>query len=303
MSYDCYCFICGCPSIGISSSYLKDKIQEYIEIYENEMNKKKKNKFDNDFKKLYEQYNENKNQFMTKCLNFIKHTKWMNNTTMLLYNDQIIHNCKYKYNNFMKNSKRYSLEISTYDINEYPFGVYVHTDCWKYIKDKYNIELKYSIIPLLKGSYIFNPIKFIKYGEIEKYMEQYFNFIGIILDNKEYLCSSPLLKDKNINQINKNFKKLKIKLGRNSPNISASFYKKDTIKFGNDKYFWIIKNGKWNKINEEPIKVKIDKTKYNKHYKKFENIGLYNDKPLFILQVNKNDIDVLTLSNYIDYIK
>lgn len=51
-----------------------------------------------------------------------------------------------------------------------------------------------------KGNYkIFN----FSYGHIEKYWNQFFRFDQIILDKKQYLCSSPLKNDKNITHLKK----------------------------------------------------------------------------------------------------
>jgi hypothetical protein len=90
-------------------------------------------------------------------------------------------------------------------------GVFIHTDCYKYIKLKFNIKLKYSNLPLIdnrKKNY-YKPFEYINYGDIENYWHQDFQFEKLYIDNKQYLCSSPLKNDKNISQINKNVNAMK----------------------------------------------------------------------------------------------
>jgi hypothetical protein len=99
----------------------------------------------------------------------------------------------------------------------------IHTDCWNYIKNKYNKELKYSDLKMIQyDNYsvniqpmIFNiknekekmllfPPLNIDYGEIKHYWSKDYGFLidNIIKDNKEYLLYSPLAQEKKLSRYN-----------------------------------------------------------------------------------------------------
>jgi hypothetical protein len=230
-----------------------------------------------------------------------KQSKWMDKCSMLLINDQVIHNVTEVACNitFCNKSRKLCAEHIDKNINllkncsfmdDTKYGIFIHTDCWKYIKKSYKIELKYSYLPKIIN---------INYGDIENYWEQEFNFQGILNDNKQYLCSSPLKNDKNINQIKKNINSLKIKNDPNrvGPSISATFYDPGDIRIGKNKKFWIIRNNRWQEINDNVIKIKLDinitkiSKKKENYLKKIPFIGQYNTIPIFISsykKINKN---------------
>jgi hypothetical protein len=177
----------------------------------------------------------------------------------------------------------------------------------------YNIKLTYSNLPLIdngKPNY-YKPFEYINYGEIEHYWEQEFEFINICIDKKQYLCSSPLKNDKNISKINKNINGMKISnkyILRPSPPISATYYKNNNIKLGNNGKLWIVKNGKWNEINEDMCKINItvDLTKINSKQKSFLKklsfIGQFNNYGVFVKNIifkNKSIfiLDLITTIN------
>jgi hypothetical protein len=247
---------------------------------------------------------------------------------MLLINNKVEHNCREA-----GNLATFENENGTYEYIEYSFdakdpfelinenyGRFLHTDCYEYIKLKYNIELKYNNLPLPLNdrTYGNKPIQFVDYGGIKKYWEQYFDFIKIFLNNKQYLCSSPLENDKNITQIKKNINSIKLSnkyLLRPSPPVSATFYADDIIKVGNNGKLWIIKNCKWNEIKKEVCEISIifyydTKTKKNKQkinkkqinfLRKISYIGQYNKYGSFIkyFTINKN-IGYATILTTID---
>jgi hypothetical protein len=277
--FDVYCLVCGNPCHSMLNT-------EYVE----EIIKTKKKHY------IYEAYLKNPN--LIKDLNkFKKTTSWMANCTMLLTNNEIVHNCKEISCNFIfadKNRK----QIYTHLIEDYntirpllyenrDSGVFIHTDCYKYLKLKYNIKLNYGNLPLIDNR------KNINYGDIENYWQQEFQFEDIYIDNKQYLCSSPLKNDRNISQINKNIKAMKISnkyILRPSPPISAVFYANNNIKVGNNGKLWIIKNGKWNEINKDyevhKINIKFDFNKINNKQKTFIKklsfISQYNNHGIFV---------------------
>ena len=135
----------------------------------------------------------------------VKDTQWMNKCSILLEDNKVIHGVKEMNCNtsFCKKNKCYEHMSPASLKTKEPNGFFIHTDCWKYIKDKYNIKLKFGDLPPYKLTY--TTIFDINYGDIENYWEQNFNFSKIVSDKKEYLCSSPLKNDKNISQIKKNF--------------------------------------------------------------------------------------------------
>jgi len=263
---------------------------------------------DEEIKSSYSKYTKSiikklqtKENIVAEIKELSKDVKWMDKCSMLLENDEVIHGVKEINCNvtFCKNGKCYehiSPGLDNYD--KIPNGFFIHTDCWKYIKNNYNINLKFSNLPPYSLTY--SKIFKIDYGDIEKYWEQDFDFAGVVFDNKKHLCSSPLKNDKNISQIKKNISKLKLKNEpeRKGPMISATFYKEGDIKIGNNKRFWIIKGNKWVEINEKPIKmkIKVDLNELNKKQQKFiENIpyiGQYNKEPIFLIAVKTTKSNV-----------
>ena len=299
--FDIYCLICGNPYHGLYSHYI-DYVKEII------LNKKK------DI--IYEAYLKNPN-LIKDLKKMIKDTLWMNNCTMLLTNNEVKHNCEETSCNGLfsdiKNKNSYTHLIQKYNVcyyHKYSIeGVFIHTDCYKYIKLKYNIKLTYSNLPLIDNK----SFEYINYGEIENYWHQEFEFINICIDKKQYLCSSPLKNDKNILKINKNINEMKISnkyILRPSPPISATFYENNNIKVGNNGKLWIVKNSKWNEINEDICKINItvDLTKINSKQKSFLKklsfIGQFNNYGVFVKNItfkNKKEsifiLDLITTYN------
>ena len=121
------------------------------------------------------------------------------------------------------------------------------------------------------------------------------------------------MKQKNINQINKNIKALKIKINRPSPSVSATFYEKGDYKIGNNNKIWIIKNGKWVDLHVSNVKkiidIKIDdeKSKTFKFLKNISHCGLYSKNPIFLLNIIKkgkiNKYIVYTTEDYAKKLK
>lgn len=177
------------------------------------------------------------------------------------------------------------------------YGVFIHTDCWKFVKNEYNIELNYSNLPIIEKDILSHKIfNFINYGAIEKYWNQYFNFISVIVDKNEELCMSPLKSNLVAKNIKKIISQLKIKNNpeRRGPTVSATFYNNGLYKVGVNGNIWIIKNNKWFEIKDT-----ITITNYNKKIKKIAYIGDVNDKPLFVVKHNFNkkidEYDILTI--------
>ena len=273
-----------------------------LEYFKEEISKSY-SKYPNDQIKIL---HENKN-ILTNLKKLSNNIKWLKKCSMLLEDNRVIHGVKEINCNvtFCKNTICYehiSLALDNY--NKELNGIFIHTDCWKYIKNTYNINLNFSNLPPHIQSY--TKVFDIDYGDIEKYWGQDFNFLKIVNDKKEYLCSSPLKEDKNISQIKKNISKLNLKNEpeRKGPMVSATFYKEGDIKIGNNNNFWIIKGNKWVEINQKPIKIKIkiDIGKLDKKQRKFLDsvpyIGHYNKNPIFIISVNDDMIELILLESY-----
>lgn len=296
--WDVFCFICGNPcNTSFDIEYMRESIDKNTKSKNNSLNKNIKSKLiiDKEIKEFY------------------KNTQWMNKCSILLANNRVIHNVSEIACNVIFSDKKISVEhISSLDNNlfNYPYGIFIHTACLKYIKTHYKIDLKFSYLPPVIPSK--NKLFDIKYGDIEKYWEQQFNFIDIVLHNKKYLCSNPLKNDKNIAQIKKNISKLKFKNDpiRKGPNVSASFFVEGTIKIGNNKKFWIKKGNKWIEMNEKLINIKIDidfsklSKKQQSYIGKLPFIGEFNTEPIFIVDVshkkNKYTIKLILAESYKD---
>ena len=260
--WDIFCCICG-------NSYRQLDNYDYEEF-----NKLTSNK----------EYNE-----------LIKKSKWLLNCTMLLQNNKVIHGCKEIGCNIEfqgKNGIQYTAvdydNIIPYIGNNSNIGIFIHTNCWKYVKIKYKVELKYSDIPLTLINKRFKPS--IKYGDITKYQSQDMQYYKMFQDNNIYMISDPLKNDKmNSIRLKKIISQFKLKtIKRPSPSMSATFHKTNDIRLGNNEKFWIIKNNKWFEI-KEPIVLKtiiIDykKTKMNiiKEINSIPQIGEKNTKLLFV---------------------
>lgn len=256
-----YCFICG-----NSCHPFNEGIFYEFENIENQSNK-------NMIFKLKDLYDK---------------TKWLESCTLLLENNQVIHgaeehSCSI---DFYKGREHYEHISCAKFTNKNLKCIFLHDDCYQYVKTKYGIELTFGHLPPynVKSINLFN----IKYGEIEKYQKQDYDFPQIIKDRKQYLCLSPLLDGKNITQINKNIRALNLKNDpkRKGPAVSATFYKTGDIKLGNNGMFWTISKGKWAEIKEKPKRIKIKLNNDTVPINKIPFIGQHNTKPIFLLSLD-----------------
>lgn len=280
--WDCFCFICG------------NSCHEPFKTDDDEYN------VPNDFKKKL---------------------KWLNKCTFLTQDNKIIHGCKEvgcniefedKNKNTYEQLMKYNVPNSNYKqipLNtHFQYGIFLHTDCWRFIKKEYNLELKYGDLPIFYSNIGLDKIfTQIDYGIIEKYWSQDFDFKNLYTSGMEYLSESPLTNKKNALRIKRNVSKLKIKNnnGRKSPITSATFYKENDIKIGCDGEFWIKSGSKWNKMSgkiiTKKIIIKFDDKKQINLINNIPQIGYFNTKPIFIKSIKKNqkefDISVVMLKN------
>jgi hypothetical protein len=229
-------------------------------------------------------------------------TKWLHKCTFLTLNNEIVHGCRETSCNIsftdgkrrfdhltiyenMDNAKLYSINTLSEWCDNY--GVFIHTDCWKFVKKHLNIELKYGDLFIDKSH-----TSRINYGKIDTYWGQEFNFRKVCEDNNEYLCESPLKNKHNAKRIKKIISSLKLRVGRKSPSISATFFKKGTIKIGNDGNFWIVDKNKWIKMSGEIKKTTIIINRKNKKHVNFlkttSQIGELSTIPCFVQSFGKN---------------
>lgn len=303
--WDVFCFICGNPCHSMLKSYI-DYVEEMI-------NEEINSSYKPFIKKMIKDLKERPN-IIKELKDLYKNTLWMNKCSMLLANDKVVHNLTEDSCNIVFVNKSIAAEhMTTFNnLYSYPYGIFIHTDCLKYIKKEYKIDLKFSYLPPVEPSdyKLFN----VNYGDIEKYWEQEYNFKRIILDNKKYLCSSPLKNDKNIKQIKKNINNFKLKNdpNRKGPMVSATFYNEGEIKIGNNNKFWIIKGNKWIEMNDKIINIKLnikpyDKKLTSKERKYLENLsfrGESNTEPIFINNILEKgagyELELILLELYRD---
>ncbi len=282
--WDIFCFACGNTCHSLSSDY----IQNFMELYKEHINSKSKKK--SYYTKLFYQISSDPD-FFSKLKVLNKKTQWLNKCTFLTIDDRVIHGCKEIGCNIdFKDTKGniYSQDLNTQIISKLTtnLGIFIHTDCWKYIKSQYGLNLKYSDIPVIKEPKQFYKINSkIKYGLIEKYWEQDFNFMQVVLDSNEYICETPLKNKANSVRIKKILTQLKINTDkkRTGPSVSATFYPESTYKIGLDKEIWEKKSGRWVKVSE-PIKTSTVEISDDipKKIQKIVGIGEPSDKPIFI---------------------
>jgi hypothetical protein len=295
--FDLFCFICGNTYHSMYSDF-KSEFLGNIEYYK----KNPKSRSGIKYKKYLAMYEKDPKLF-DKIEEFVKKTEWMNSCTFLTVTNKIIHGCVNKScaNEFVDENGTYYTHDPNNNYNYIYInnirGLFIHTDCWKYINQKYKIQLKFSDLPILPNKNILKDFDFVNYGEIQYYWEQNFDFLELYVDKKLYLCSSPLTKDKNISQITKNFSTLKIKGGRKGPLTSATIYNNNIYKIGNNSNIWQIKNGKWVEIKDKIVKktITVKNNKLNGIISDIKFIGENNKKPIFVENVISSK-DQLTIN-------
>jgi len=307
--FDIFCFVCGNPSHSANL-----QIDTYLNDYNNYkklLNKKKlNNKEINSVKyytKIFKNHTPKKSEQM---IQLVKDTKWMDKCSMLTLDDKIIHNVKEISCNtqFVDKHKNLYEHLSLSYDNSSPCGVFIHTDCLKYINKKIGINIKCKHLPLTNITE--DKILPINNGEIEKYWGQEFEFIDIIENNKTYFCTSPLKNGKNIGQINKNISQLKIKKEeRPSPFVSATFYKNGLHKIGNNNKIWYTNGGRWVIINEPLMLIHVipNNSKQKKILYNLSRFGLHSNYPAFIVEIKNTRVDIeytiLTIESFKEKLK
>lgn len=300
MCIDYYCFICG---------------MTYWHNIENM-----------DYDEFIETKNLSQKDISRERYKMIQNSKFIDKISILTIDDDLVHmayntDCNVLF--LSKNTKDiYSVQPSYIESNSYEacneiYGKLVHTDCWKYIKNEQNIEIKYSHLPMKKKYEVdsninqkFPPLN-INYGKIAEYWsnEVDFQFDKLLLDKNDYMCFSPLTNEKNAMRINKIFSQLHIKKEkRTGPNISATMHNENTYRIGNDMKIWMKNNGKWTLVKDSITKSFTNiKLKNKENFYKMPRIGQASDEPIFINKLKFYDdscdimeFDLITTKYYLE---
>jgi len=216
--------------------------------------------------------------------------KWLENFYILFDDNNVSNSAKDNSDNMsnvvpLKYSGDNGLMLS-YKYNKKTFenefvGLCIHCDCYSFIKTKIGIKLKFSHFPFnicKKNNLKLFIINSAFYNPINKYQNQFFNYEKLIDDKNEYLITSPLKNIKKQHQILRIFNRYKIKVGRNSPLSSATWYKSGDVKIGEDGNFYYISKRKWIRIMNYKIETK--KCKIYESHKNLSNcyLDLLNHK-------------------------
>ena len=194
--------------------------------------------------------------------------KWMHKCTLLLNNNNLVHDTKEIAcnTNFYDKKKKRNFTSLLYFPKSF---IVVHTDCWKFCKKELGISLKYSDFPFHKISpNNFFVIDGVNYKPISNYWEQYFRV-------DEYLKAGYSLELPR-KFIKNTISQLKIKKDRMGPSISATYYKNNNLLVGNDGKIWKINNKKWVKATDvisQKLSIKIPIT--NKNQQILEDVCKY----------------------------
>lgn len=301
--WDIFCFLCGNPCHRASID-LKDIFIENVEYYESLKSPNKKKTYLDEYIGLnnYNEYKSDPKKFLAKLTKFCQSTTWLSKCTFLSGNNKIVHGCKEVSCNIDfvdKNNNKY-FNQSTFESNDTMYGIFIHTDCWKFILKEFDLKLTYSHLPIVNINITENKVfNFVDYGKIEDYWSQDFNFIKMLSDSNDELSTSPLKSDivgKNIKRV---FTKLKIKTdGRQGPFASATFYSNNTYKIGSNGNIWIKKSGKWIELKDTVIYDLVPTNKYA--IKKPVYIGSANMEPIFVVEFEKNKQTVISTIEYLN---
>lgn len=298
--WDIFCCLCGNPCHGLlpqSEEIFLDDMSYYEKI---KNSNDKKNKWQKTkLKSIYDYYIKNPDFIKTIKL-YYKITNWMNSCTFLTIDNRIVHHCKEVSCNIEFTDNKNNIYIHSGKEELQPnYGIFIHTDCWKYVKNEYKISLNYSHLPIEEQEITSNQLfNFIKY-DAEKYWSQDYDFVKAIIENKNLLFKPSENNSSVPKQIKKVITKLKLRTDKNrkSPINSASFYEVDTYKIGLNSNIWVIRGGKWielSKDNLTKIKITIPNNKTQKLINKMSYIGEINNIPVFIInqKTNKNNVEL-----------
>ena len=192
--------------------------------------------------------------------------KWMNRCSMLLQNNSVVHGLKEISCNVEFCKKGFcATHLTPWSKKEEPdesYGLFLHTDCWKFVKKKYGIALTMNDLPPI--DYFNKWMTKSQFSELEGEKS---------ISSKKLMARCALLK-------------ITAKMGeRKGPRVSAGFYKEGDIKIGQNKMFWIVRAKKWVQMKGT---VRVEKVKMGKReLLKLPFVGEFARHPLFIRSIEK----------------
>lgn len=114
----------------------------------------------------------------------------LNKCSVILKNGDVIHGC---YNNngndFSKGDDSYECIFDGFKQfgDDDKVGVFVHTDCYNFVKKDYGVELKFSHFPIID-----NNMPNVNYGKIADYWQQDMDYFQMLKDNNMYMTANPM---------------------------------------------------------------------------------------------------------------
>lgn len=97
----------------------------------------------------------------------------------------------------------------------------------------------------------------VNYGTVQRYMAQYFEF-DAAWHHHRFLLESPLANAANGKRVLAVFRKCKIRAGvRPSPSASATLFRDDARRTGNDGGLWVVKDRRWTPLTAERERMEI----------------------------------------------
>ena len=126
--WDVFCFICGNPCHSLLNGYLDD-IEEVL-------NGEIKSSFTPSLKNIYKKIKARPN-IVNELTELNKNAQWMNKCSMLLPNDEVVYDVQEASCNVTFVNKDISVDHiykTGNNLFNYPYGIFIHTDCLNYIK-------------------------------------------------------------------------------------------------------------------------------------------------------------------------
>lgn len=162
------------------------------------------------------------------------------------------------------------------------FGVFMHEMCYAILCSHFGHKITYADLPVVDDSGV-HLVLDSRLCSKNDYQWQDTEFTKMYKDRKMYYCAPPIQKlpkqsgvspevmgrlqadsEKNYGRILRHIKRFRIRPGRPSPNISASYFPNGTRKFHNSS-IWEVRAGAWRKVSSPLVKatltVKIEKSR------------------------------------------
>lgn len=245
----------------------------------------------------------------TTSRSFENELEWTQRHTILTWFDEIIHGCIGGCGiDFSFHNQDYSI------VNPTPFdpfsipGIYVHSDCWFYVYQTYNIAACCSMLSIRKlfEKNVYQQVSYLNYGEIEDYYDQIMNYEQLIQDKKQYLVKSPFKEKRTRDRIHDVLWQIQ------KHELCLLVYQEGDIKVktntGNFFSFWKKQHGEWKQVPGKTTKFTISMRSRNDprllNLKFIPPVAWWSRKPIFILDYRtsldkkKIQVDILCLEKH-----